>query len=221
MFNLDDLVPMIAIMVYLAFGLFSAGSTEPAAKKILDKVYQNYERMGTLELQFSYEQKTADRPTVQNKGQLITKDKKFKLLLPEMEIYCDGKVQYTYLKKNNEVQITNPDEMENKYHPKNLASLYKSGTHSYGIAQRIKDPVKPLVVIEFKPKDALDPISKIRLYISEKTNTIEKVQWNERKGVQTTVQFTKSSSSKTHDDQSFILDTKSLYGVHVEDLREE
>jgi outer membrane lipoprotein-sorting protein len=197
-----------------------ASKPDPQAKKLMDKVHNVYEKANTLDITFKYEQSNSDIVGLTKKGQLISKGPMFKLLLDEIEIYSDGKIQYTYLKKNKEVQITEPDDKENKYHPKHIAEIYQSGTHEYSITKKIKEGGNVLIVVEFKPTDKSDPVSNIKLFISEKTNQIEKVQWFERTGDKTLVTFLKSQFNKSFDDASFTLDTKTLKDIHVEDLRD-
>ncbi len=193
---------------------------DPKARKLMDKVHSVYEKAGSLEIGFSYEQTNSDIAGLPKKGQLTAKGEKFKLILDEIEIYSDGKIQYTYLKKNKEVQITEPDDKENKYHPKYIAGMYQSDTHEYSISKKIKEGSKSLIVVDFKSKDKSDPISNIKLFIDEKSNQINKVQWFEQDGDKTVVHFTKSQFNKSIPDSSFVLDVNSLKGIHVEDLRE-
>jgi outer membrane lipoprotein-sorting protein len=192
---------------------------DPKARKLMDKVHSVYEKASSLDISFSYEQTNSDIAGLSKKGQLLSKGEKFKLILDELEIYSDGKTQYTYLKKNKEVQITEPDDKENKYHPKYISGIYQSDTHEYSISKKIKDGNKSLVTVDFQTKDKTDPISKIKLFIDEKSNQINKVQWIEQDGDKTIVNFSKTQFNKSIPDTSFVLDLKSLKGIHVEDLR--
>ncbi len=207
------------ILSVLLISLIPFFKPDPKAKKLMDKVHEIYEHAGSLDIAFKYEQSSSDIVGLAKKGQLMAKGNQFKLILDDIEIYSDGKIQYTYLKKNKEVQITEPDDKENKYHPKYIAGIYQSGTHEYFISKKIKEGGKTLVVVDFRPKDATDPISKIKLFIIEQTNQIAKVQWIEREGNKTIVSFSKSQLNKFIADSSFVLDVKSLKGIHVEDLR--
>ncbi|MBK6546892.1 MAG: outer membrane lipoprotein carrier protein LolA [Saprospiraceae bacterium] len=194
---------------------------DPKAKMLLDNVHKQYKKMGTLEIFFSYEQTNDKKNKISNSGQLLSKGSQFKLILPDMEIYSNGKIQYTYLKNNNEVQITTPDEKENKYHPKFLSAIYLSGTHNFSLSGKEKFAGKLLTIVEFIPIDKMESINKIRLYISEKSNLIEKVEWSEKKGNNTIVTFTKTAANNLIPDTAFEFNTKNLKGVHIEDLREE
>lgn len=211
---------MIFILQILLFHLLSVtADPEPKAKKLLDKVYAEYEKANTLDIQFTYQLSEADIAGLSKKGQLQAKGDKYILILEDMEIYSDGKVQYTFLKKNKEVQITEPDEKENKYHPKNIAAIYRSGTHVYTISKKLKKEKANIFQLDFTPVDKSDRIAKFSIYIAEQSHQIEKVEWTERKGNKIIVKFNKSTFNKNLPDSLFTLDTKSLKDVHIEDLR--
>lgn len=193
---------------------------DPLAKKLLDKVQNVYEQASTLDIHFSYEQTNADIAGIAKKGQLTSKGEKFRLLLDELEIYSDGQTQYTYLKKNREIQITTPDAKENKYHPKNISSLHTSGSHNFRISKKVKEGGVQMIIVDFQTKDKTDPVASILLHIAEKTNQIHKVQWLERNGDKTIVRFSKSQFNKELEDSVFSPDLQSMKGIHIEDLRE-
>jgi outer membrane lipoprotein-sorting protein len=208
----------MSIFLLIAF-LFGA-NPDPKAKLLLDKVHKLYEQANSLNIHFRYSQTHSDIAGLNKNGELISKGAKFKLILDELDIYCDGTTQYTYLKKNKEVQITEPNAGENSYHPKHIADIYLSGTHDYAISKKLKEGGIPLIIVEFKPKDKKDPVSSIRLYIEEKNNQIKKVQWTQRDGDKTLVQFTKTQFDKVLSDSLFVPDLKSFKGIHIEDLRD-
>lgn len=209
----------LAHLLILLFTV-SFATPDPDAKKLLDQVHNFYTEAGSLDISFTYEQANSDIAGLLKKGRLLSKGKKFKLILDELEIYSDGIIQYTYFKKNKEVQITESEDKQNKYHPKNIAAIYLSGTHEYSINKKTKSAQKSLIQIDFQPIDKVDPISKIKLFVSDKTKQIEKVQWYERNGHKTVVNFSKSEFNKVIPDSSFVLNTKSLKGIHIEDLRD-
>ncbi len=208
-------------LILSIFWIFNAHLVpDPPAKKLLDKVQIVYEQAKSLDIQFSYEQSYSDLVGMVKKGQLTSKGEKFRLLLDDLEIYSDGQTQYTYLKKNKEMQISTPDAKENKYHPKNISSLHTSGTHSFRISKKVKEGGIQMIIVDFQSKDKSDPVASILLHIAEKTNQIHKVQWLERNGNKTMVRFSQSQFNKEIEDSIFSPNLQSLKGIHIEDLRE-
>ena len=61
-------------------------------------------------------------------GTIVIKGKKFHATTPQATIWFDGKTQWTYLKNNDEVSVTNPNESQlQAINPYNFLNLYKKG----------------------------------------------------------------------------------------------
>lgn len=212
---------MAMILTIMMISGLAQFPSEKEAKKLMDKVSQHYQTLKSLEIQFSYELKVGDKSDGIQKGSLISKGDMYKLSLPDIDLYCDGTDHYAHLKKNKEIQISRRDESDNRYHPKSLASIHKSGSFLFRIEDKIVEKSKKLTVVEFKPTDKNESVFKIKLFINESENLIEKVQWFEKSGKTTLVSFTRMQSNKSYADTFFKPDYKNLSGVHVEDLRED
>lgn len=210
------------LLILFVFVLVSSGfKSDPTAKKLMDKVDQYYKSIGGFEILFSYEIDSEKEKIKGQSGSLSARGDKFKLVLSEFELYCNGKSQYTYLKKNNEIQITSPDDTDHQFRPQSLASIHKSGKFEYRLSEKVKEGGINQSVVEFKPIDSDESIFKIKLFIAESNHQITKVQWFEKSGKKTTVRFNKTNVKKSFPDTHFEPDMKKLKGVHVEDLRDE
>ncbi len=63
-------------------------------------------------------------------GTMLIKGKKFQLSTPDLITWFDGKTQWSYLKTNEEVNVSTPtDEELQSINPYAFISLYKSGYH--------------------------------------------------------------------------------------------
>ena len=61
-------------------------------------------------------------------GTIVIKGKKFHATTPQATIWFDGKTQWTYLKDNDEVSVTTPNESQlQAINPYNFLNLYKKG----------------------------------------------------------------------------------------------
>jgi len=61
-------------------------------------------------------------------GSIVIKGKKFHATTPQASIWFDGKTQWTYMKNNDEVNISNPTEAQlQAINPYNFINLYKKG----------------------------------------------------------------------------------------------
>ena len=103
--------------------LMSMGSFAQSAKAVLDKA------AGTITAQSgvkaNFKMTTANGST---SGTIAIKGKKFYATTPQAKVWFDGKTLWTYMKKNEEVNVTTPNETQlQKINPYNFINLYKEG----------------------------------------------------------------------------------------------
>ena len=61
-------------------------------------------------------------------GTIVIKGKKFHATTPQASVWFDGKTQWTYMKDNDEVNVSNPNESQlQAINPYNFINLYKKG----------------------------------------------------------------------------------------------
>ena len=61
-------------------------------------------------------------------GTIVIKGKKFHATTPQAGVWFDGKTQWTYMKDNDEVNVSNPNESQlQAINPYNFLNLYKKG----------------------------------------------------------------------------------------------
>ena len=67
-------------------------------------------------------------------GSIYVKGRKFHATVPVATVWFDGRTQWTYMKRNNEVNVNNPSESElQAINPYNFINIYKSG-YTYSMA---------------------------------------------------------------------------------------
>ncbi len=208
------------LIVAIAASLPSIMSaSDPAAAKILDRTYHTYLSYTSLDLQFTFTHKQAESKPVVQKGSFTCKDKAFRVILPDQEIYNNGISQWTLLKKNKEVQITDAGEALPFYHPHQLANLYKSGQYEYRVYGKVKMQQADVHIIELVPKDRDDPVFKIQLYINAQSQIV-KANTFHKNGERNTLEIFHLKPNSAIPDSLFIIPEHLLRSHHVEDLRE-
>jgi outer membrane lipoprotein carrier protein len=198
-------------------------TSDPAAKKILDKVRKKYEGYKTVEATFSLTIELPNQPKEVQKGTISQEATKFRLEMDEQIITSDGKSTWVYLKKNKEIQISDAepnDGSENGFMtPKDLLNRYQKGDFLYAITDKVTEGGVVLTQIEFKPKDKKSEYSKMRISIDEKTNTIKSIKAFAKDGGRYTFTINQLKTNKTFAAGFFSLDPKKFPGVKVVDLR--
>ena len=96
------------------------------AKQVLDKAAAVLSNKNGAQASF-----TSKGAYLNTSGTLAIKGKKFQITTSEGVVWFDGKTQWFYLKKNDEVNVSNPSESELAAHnPYNIISMYKNGYSS-------------------------------------------------------------------------------------------
>lgn len=198
-----------------------AEKSDPQAKKVLDRIRKKYESYKTVEVAFTLTIEVPGQPRDVQKGTVGQEGDKFRLEMEPQIISSDGKTTWVYLKKNNEIQIsdTEPGSENGFLTPRDLLSRYQKGDFLYAIVDRVTEKGVVLTQIEFKPKSKNSEYSKLRVSINEKTGTIESIKAFAKDGSRYTFQITRLSPNKSFPSGHFQLKPADFPGAQVEDLR--
>lgn len=122
---MKTLKTIIAILM-LCIGCItaSAADTSAAAKKILDKAAAKVSLKSGTQMSFNI---SGDK-IGQQSGTITIKGKKFNARTNSAIVWFDGTTQWTYLKKNEEVNVSTPNaSQQSQMNPYSFIQLYKSG----------------------------------------------------------------------------------------------
>lgn len=104
--------------------LLSVGAQAESAKRILDKAATTVSNPGGVQAHFQMISKQFGT----TEGEIAVKGNKFHATTPDATIWFDGKTQWTYMKGNDEVNISNPTEAQlQAINPYNFINIYKKG----------------------------------------------------------------------------------------------
>lgn len=114
---------MKRIGIIMVAALMSMGSFAQSAKAVLDKAAGTITAKSGVKANFKMT--TANGST---SGTIAIKGKKFYATTPQAKVWFDGKTQWTYLKNNDEVNVSNPTEAQlQAINPYNFINIYKRG----------------------------------------------------------------------------------------------
>ena len=103
--------------------LVSVVAQGQTAKQVLDKTAAVVSDKNGVQAHFSI--KSAQ---MQTSGTFAVKGRKFHATTPQATMWFDGKTMWTYMKKNDEVNVSNPTESQlAAINPYNFIYLYKNG----------------------------------------------------------------------------------------------
>ena len=103
--------------------LFTSQTVAQTAKAVLDKTASVVSNKSGAKASF-----TIKGDQMNASGTIAIKGRKFQAATPQASIWFDGKTQWTYLKKNDEVNIATPSvEEQQAINPYNCINMYKNG----------------------------------------------------------------------------------------------
>ena len=198
-----------------------AQNTDAKAKAILAEVSKKYRSYNVIKTDFSY---MLENPQAKIKetqqGSLIAKSEanKYKVTMTDQELYSDGKSQWTYLKDNKEVQITDVDNNTDGINPAKIFTIYEKG-YKYLFTGEKKVGAKTLQTIDLSPLDIKKSIFKIRLTIDKAAKQITNVVIFDKSGNRYTYAIKSFTPNVKVAESVFAFDAKKYPGVEVVDLR--
>lgn len=197
------------------------GQADPKAKNILTEVSKKYRSYNIVKADFTFSVENKQNNVKQTeKGTLYAKSnsRKYKVSMDERDMISDGKVQWTFLKKDDEVQVSNADNSDDALNPANVFTMFEKGFKYIYNGER-KVGTKVYQMIDLSPIDTKKPYYKVRLSIDKVAKQLTNV-----------VVFDKNSSTYTYNisaftpnpkvpESTFTFNSKSHPGVEIVDLR--
>lgn len=211
------------IFGYLLLGLIcfnSFAQNDAKAQEILEKVSTFYKAQKSIDTEFSLSiiNEDADINETQ-KGQLLVKGEKYKLMTDELIRVSDGYSIWTHFVNDQEIQITEFDPEEDELTPAKIFTIYEDGfKYQYNGLTDVEG--NQLEEIALFPTDQDNPYDKIILSINPKTNLIVKANVFSRNGSLIVYKIFNCSFSNPIEDNIFTYNTTKLEDdVDIIDLR--
>ena len=200
---------MIKVAVMALFtmhcSLFTA--TAQTAKSVLDKAAANVSAKEGIRANFKMTGSHGN-----TSGQIAVKGRKFYATTPMATVWFDGKTQWTYMKNNDEVNISNPTEAQlQAINPYNFINLYKKG-YNYTLNKSGNDFVVHLT--------ATNANAKIKeMFISINKNNYNPTQVKLLQGKKWTIFDITDLKKLAVADSQFRFNSKDFPSAEVIDLR--
>ncbi len=227
--TMKKLILLALILLSSISTLFAQKDTEAA--EILKKISTKYKSFEVIksDFYFTIENQQANIRVTQT-GTLYTKSKtnKFRVTLYgpenatkpiiEQEIISDGKTQWTYLKKNNEVQVANADNTEEAMNPAKIFTIYEHG-YKYIYNGEKKENGIIYQEIDLTPENADKEFFKVRLTIDKLKKQIYTALIFDKNGNKYTITLRNLIGNPPIPENYFMFDIKDHKGVEIVDLK--
>jgi outer membrane lipoprotein-sorting protein len=190
------------------------------AKKILDKVSATTRSYNSISANFVFTlENTQENISDSHKGAILIAGDKYKVTLMNVDTYFNGTTIWTYLKEVGEVNISEPDPMdEETLNPANIFSIYEKGFR-YIFAGETQLDGKTVEVVDLFPENRDKPYSRIKLFVAKESGNIAKITQLGKDGNNYIIDIKDLKPNVTCNDSMFVFKTESYPDVDVIDLR--
>lgn len=209
------------IYILTACCLIAVNVVAQSAEKVLDKAAAVYESSNGITATFAanirYEKEGISESfegTIQMKGD------KFLLITPDMRTWYDGKTQWSYQVRREEVDIYNPsgDEELQVINPMILLRTYKKGFDFSYVGESTADNGKMADDVLLTSKGKND-IEKIEMQVEKATSFPVRITVIMKNGLRSVIRISKMQTGMNHPDQLFVFNPKDYPNVLENDLR--
>lgn len=216
---------MRKIFSYMLVALFTGivslatAQNDPKAGAALDEMSKKYKEMAGFKATFTYDvENTSHKLKESGKGDIAVKGSKYKLKLADQEIFNNGTTVWTYIKSNNEVNITDYEPDPEEITPDKIYTMYKKGYKYILQGEQNVDGVI-VQIIDLEPIDRNGSINKIRLVIGKKDKYLKSWKIFENTGTVHTYTIKTFTPDVQLPDTEFSFDKNKFPNVIVNDLR--
>ncbi|HBS86953.1 MAG: hypothetical protein A2W91_01935 [Bacteroidetes bacterium GWF2_38_335] len=211
---------IFGIIALLAFATFLSAQTTDKSKSILDKVSAKNKTYTSMKADFIYSLDNEKEGTHEKtQGVIWIKGKKYKLNLMGVTTYFDGKTIWSHMKKEAEVNITEPDENdESTLDPSKVFTMYESG-FTYKFVKESFEKGLELYEIDMFPTDKEKNYTKVTLKIDKAKYHIFSVVYYGKDGNTSTLEIMRFTPDLPMEDTMFTFNKSDHPGVVVNDMR--
>ena len=151
--------------------LFISPVGAQTAQQVLDKTAAVVSAKQGTQLSF-----TIKNEHMKTSGTIAIKGRKFHATIPQATIWFDGKTQWTYLKKSEEVNIATPSESElAAINPYNFINIYKQG-YQYSMVKKGTN-----FIVHLTAKDQKRGIQEMYITVNQKTYIPSQIRMKQQK----------------------------------------
>ena len=207
------------LLLAASLALPVAAQQDPKAGKILDQMSAKYQALKAFQANFTQTLENPGAKVKQNiNGDITVSGQKFRLKISGQEVITDGKTTWTYLKNENEVNISDSDPDTQEMSPSMIYTMYKKG-YKYNYVQQVTEGGEALDVIELAPENRQNDVFKVRLKVRQKDTSVKSWQVYKKSGNQYTFYIKKFQPNPPTNAGTFAFDKAKYKGVKVVDLR--
>lgn len=198
----------------------SLGTSDPAAKKILDGVTAKFKSYQSVKAGFELQiENAAGKVQGVKKGVAYMKGNQYKVELTDQQIFCNAQKIWTYDKGANEVQVTRFEPNGEGFTPQKVFTNFYDKDFLYKLNGEKKSGGKILQEIELTPTDKNKAIFKILVFVDKASKNIVSTRLFEKNGNRYLYNVTSFVPNAKINNSFFVFNTAQYPGIEVIDLQ--
>lgn len=198
---------LVITLLLTLVSTLSFGQNSAQARKVLDKAASIVGRKGGATANFSISGKYGN-----SSGTIAIKGDKFRATTPDAIVWYDGKTEWTYIKKNEEVNVSTPTEAQQQsMNPYKFITIYKNG-FNLSMTSTATDNNIHLVA-----QNQSRTIKEMYITVDKRTNLPKQVKMRQQNGW-STINIT-NFKAVDQSDATFRFNSKDFPRAEVIDLR--
>lgn len=212
-------IALFGLLACLLFGIRVTSRAQNAVS-ILDKAADTYENSNGISASFTLNTRSDVQKVSESfEGTIHMKGDKFTLVTPDMTTWFDGTTQWSYVERNEEVNVSTPTGEELQFtNPALLLRMYKKGFTPKYIGESTASSGKSAYDIELTPKKKGD-ILKVELQIEKSSNFPAKIKVEAKNGISSTIHISNLKTGVNQPDDFFVFKESDYPDAEVIDLR--
>jgi outer membrane lipoprotein-sorting protein len=209
----------ISVLLFILISLQLFSQSDPKAKSVLDKVSEKTRNYPSITATFDFTMQNHDAGLNEtNSGNLILQKDKYKLSFNGIEIFCDGKTQWTYMRDAQEVSVTNAGSNdEETINPATIFTIYEKGFKNTYLGD-FTNAGKKTGKIELIPLE-IKEFTRLIIEIDLSNYQIMNAKMFGKDGNEYIIKVKTMITTSNYDSSSFAFDTKKNPKVQVIDMR--
>lgn len=217
---MKKLTSLYTLLLVLLFAFSAQAQKDPNAKTILDAMSNKFQAMNGFTASFDYTYQDASGTSDRQTGEIAVKGERYRLKLPEQEIFNDSKTVWTFIESDNykEVTINDSEQMEGELTPSNIYRLYESG-YSYKLIGEKQFQGKTAQVVELLAEKKNAPFEQVKLMIDKSSHNLLGWEMYDGQGGVFSYAFKNLKVNVNLATEYFVFDPKKHPGVEIIDLR--
>lgn len=209
-----NLFAILSLFVVLSFSYSSAIAQDEKATSILKTAKSKLDGMSDFTANFKYTL-SGTSTKASKSGKIKYKKGKFRVEMPDQDLFCDQKKMWVFLKKDNEVNVSSYDATEGL----DIEQIFK--TYQQSAKARLEGEESIHSIACFKvfiaAANAKSDYNQVRLWINKASHYLEKAELTDRRQVKTIYEFTNIKTNNSFPDSDFRFDSAKHPGVKVYD----